>query len=216
MHEKSGRLFIVVYSAMVTLFAAWAIWYVDDVLDSVEQLREKNRQLVESIQPSGGAEASVQEPAPQVLGQYILPIHRDDYLMYTSPFGYRISPIFGVAMNHLGIDIAATWRAQVVPIADGKIIEHWPPPGTPHPNGGFYQGHPTKGGYIVIRHADGVETDYSHLSATYIREGQTVKAGQVIGRVGDTGLATGPHLHFGMKRGGKYVNPLLYLPEVAR
>ena len=68
----------------------------------------------------------------------------------------------------------------------------------------------------MIQHEDGTESEYAHLAVTFVRIGQRIHAGQVIGRVGDTGLATGPHLHLGMKRGWKYVNPLLYLPEVAR
>lgn len=197
--------------AAVIVFAASAIygvlWCVDTHRE-LKKLREENKEFVESTKPSGGQEVPPEAPKPG----YAFPIHSDDYYMLTSPYGLRISPILKVLMMHQGVDIAAVWRAQVIPIADGEVIEHWPPPGA---HNGLYKGHPTKGGYIVIRHDDGMETDYSHLSATYVREGQRVKKGQVIGRIGDTGLATGMHLHFGMKRDGKYVNPLLYL-EVPR
>lgn len=178
----------------------------------LDELRRENRQLVESMQPSGGAETTVQD-APTGIG-YQFPIHPDDYLMLTSAPGYRISPVLKIAVNHQGLDIAAVWRAQVMPIAGGVVVDHWPPPGTPHPRGGEFHGHPVNGGFIVIQHEDGTESEYAHLAATFVRIGQRIHAGQVIGRVGDTGLCTGPHLHLGMKRDGKYLNPLLFLPDV--
>jgi murein DD-endopeptidase MepM/ murein hydrolase activator NlpD len=67
-----------------------------------------------------------------------------------------------------------------------------------------------RGGYgnlIVIQHQDGVETRYAHLAATGVREGDSVAAGQVIGRVGSTGRSTGPHLHFEVLVDGARVDP---------
>lgn len=191
-----------------------ALVYAFHIQAELEAIRRENRALIESMQPSGGAETTVQD-APTGTG-YQFPIHPDDYLMLTSAPGYRISPVLKIAVNHQGLDIAAVWRAQVMPIADGVVVDHWPPPGTPHPRGGVFHGHPVNGGFIVIRHEDGTVSEYAHLATTFVRIGQKVHAGQVIGRVGDTGLCTGPHLHLGMKKGGKYVNPLLYIPEVAR
>lgn len=194
---------------------AGAIWYGLDTNAKLDELRRENRKLIEDmapVGPSGGAETAVENPVPSI--GYRFPIHDADFLMLTSAFGYRISPIYKIAMNHSGLDIAGIWRAQVIAIADGEVFEHWPPPGTRSASGWLWRGHPTRGGHIGIRHADGTISTYSHLSATYIREGQNVQAGQVIGRIGDTGLSTGPHLHLEILVDGKNVNPLLYLPEV--
>lgn len=110
--------------------------------------------------------------------------------------------------------MVGTWRAQVVSIADGVVTEHWPAPGTPHPNGGEFQGHDIYGGMIKIRHDDGTESVYAHLSSSRVHEGTEVKTGQVIGRVGDTGKAKGEHLHFELIIDGEHVNPLQYMSRV--
>ena len=206
--RKASFIFFCLFTLAVT---AGAIWYGLDTNAKLEELRRENDALLRDLRPTGGAETAVLD-APSSTG-YQFPIHPDDFLMYTSAPGYRISPVLKIAVSHQGLDIAAVWRAQVLPVAEGVVVEHWPPPGA---HGGVFRGHPVNGGYIVLRHADGTETHYAHLATSYVREGQRVHSGQVIGRVGDTGLCTGPHLHLGMKKGGKYVNPLLYLPEVAR
>lgn len=166
------------------------------------------------VEPSGGAEIAVVEPEPAKMGEYLFPLHPDDYLMKTAAYGIRVSPTLGVEMAHQGLDIAGVWRAQVVAVADGEVVEHYPPPGTRHPLGGFFRGHDVYGGMVRIRHIDGTESLYAHLASTRIREGQSIRAGEVIGRQGDTGKAQGHHLHFEMIVGGERVNPLLYLPEV--
>jgi len=68
------------------------------------------------------------------------------------------------------------------------------------------------GNTVIIRHADGKETLYAHLSQIYVRMGQVVDQGETIGAVGCTGWCTGPHLHFEVRVGGVPVNPLNYLP----
>lgn len=73
-------------------------------------------------------------------------------------------------------------------------------------------GHWGYGHYIIIRHADGSETLYAHLSAIYVSLGQTVAQGEPVGAIGCTGWCTGPHLHFEVRIGGVPVDPLLYLP----
>ena len=68
------------------------------------------------------------------------------------------------------------------------------------------------GYYVVIRHSDGYETLYAHLSRFDVTSGQRVERGQVLGISGNTGLSTGPHLHFELRRNGNVLNPLLFLP----
>lgn len=141
------------------------------------------------------------------------PIHTSDYWMITSPFGYRISPILNVAKKHEGIDIAAVRYAQVVSVESGTVIQNWPSPGTPTGQGTVFRGHPVWGGYLIIDHGNGFTSHYAHLSSTFVRQNQTVKKGQVIGRIGNTGLTHGygHHLHFELRHNDKPVNPLLYI-----
>ena len=139
------------------------------------------------------------------------PVHPSDFWVITSPYGYRISPFLNVARHHNGVDITAVRFAQVLAVRDGVVVEHWPPPGTPTRTGGYFQGHPVYGGYIVVQHDDGWTSHYAHLSVTYRRTGERVNSGQVIARMGATGATTGHHLHFEMHHKGEPVNPLLYL-----
>lgn len=162
-------------------------------------------------EPTGGLETPVEAPEPTDV-RYLFPIHATDY-RYTSPKGVRVSPTLKVKMEHNGLDISSVWRAQVVAIADGLVREHWPVPGTPYPTGGTYDGHPVYGGMIILEHDDGSKSLYAHLSATYVHEGFRVKAGQIIGRIGNTGISTGEHLHFELEVSGESVNPLHYIEQ---
>ena len=62
---------------------------------------------------------------------------------------------------------------------------------------------------VKVRHPNGYETEYLHLSAITVKQGARIGQGELVGRVGQTGLATGPHLHYGLKKNGRYVNPIL-------
>jgi len=90
----------------------------------------------------------------------------------------------------------------------GVVVEHWLAPGVHH--GKRYYGHPQFGGYIVVDHGGGSYSKYGHLSATFVHEGQSVEMGQVIGLLGQTGIATGPHVHWEV-----VVDPLRYLASVS-
>lgn len=143
-------------------------------------------------------------------GDLVFPIRDEDFIAYTSPFGQRISPFLNVLVNHNGVDIFTIYRAQVVSVADGIVKEHYPPPGALRYDGIRFRGHPIYGGMISIQH-DGFVTLYAHLDETNVFTNQQVRAGQIIGRVGNTGMSTGRHLHFEMKIKDSYVNPLLYI-----
>lgn len=108
----------------------------------------------------------------------------------------RFHPILKRRRPHLGIDYAAASGTPVVTVGDGTVIfAGW--------KGGF-------GNYIEVRHNRSYTTCYGHLSrfAKGVHKGRRVAQGKVIGFVGSTGLSTGPHLDFRMRRGGTYVNPL--------
>ena len=109
----------------------------------------------------------------------------------------RLHPVFRTYHAHLGIDYAAPVGAPVVAVASGIVV-----------SAGWAGG---GGNQIQLRHGDGYETYYLHLSAFApgIRPGAHVDQGELIGRVGATGTATGPHLDYRLKRNGQFVNPLL-------
>lgn len=129
-----------------------------------------------------------------------LPMHADDFVHFTSPFGKRGNILGGSKpyREHFGIDVAGLWLARIVAVKDGTVIDHW-------------YDHPVMGRAIQIDHGDGTRSWYWHLSESYIHEGYTVKAGEVIGRQGDSGMADGAHLHFAYIIDGGYVNPARYL-----
>jgi murein DD-endopeptidase MepM/ murein hydrolase activator NlpD len=143
---------------------------------------------------------------------YLNPIHIDDFVRPTSPFGIRTVPdeiYTGGATErmHGGVDLVGTWHARVVASANGRVIDKWFVP-----DGKYRNGHATFGGYIRILHIDGSITGYAHLSAIYVREGDIVSQGDVIGRTGNTGLSTGDHLHFSLElTKDDFVNPLSHI-----
>jgi murein DD-endopeptidase MepM/ murein hydrolase activator NlpD len=113
----------------------------------------------------------------------------------SSSFGYRRHPISGYRRMHQGIDFAAGTGTPIVAPADGVVVEarRW---------GGY-------GNWLRIRHSNGLESGYGHLSryAPGIRAGQRVRQGQVVAYVGSTGASTGPHLHYEIWRNGQRINP---------
>jgi murein DD-endopeptidase MepM/ murein hydrolase activator NlpD len=108
----------------------------------------------------------------------------------------RMHPVLHTARAHRGVDYGAPTGAQVLAVASGTVL------------GATYDR--ANGRMVRLRHASGYESYYLHLSAfaAGMRAGARVEQGQTIGRVGATGLATGPHLHFGLKKNGVFVNPL--------
>lgn len=182
---------------------------VQELENTIYKLEEGYREYEEKLYGVGGA---ADYPTTEEFSDFIFPIAEEDFIRYTSPFGLREDPFFEVDMHHRGVDIATVWRAQVVSVADGVVVQHYPPPGTRQGNTTF-QGHRVYGGMIRIEHED-FETLYAHLSETNVRTGDEVEAGQVIGRVGDTGMSRGQHLHLEMFINDRNVNPLLYLSEL--
>ena len=136
------------------------------------------------------------------------PYHQPlEQLWISSGTGYRMDPMGGATESlHKGKDFAGAIGTPVKAVLAGRIAEHWLVPGWHY--GKEYHGHPIMGGYIVIDHGEGLFTLYGHLSATFIHEGEYIEAGQVIGELGNTGISTGPHLHFEV-----VVDPLRYLEE---
>jgi len=126
-----------------------------------------------------------------------------EFTRISSRFTYRRRhPITKKVRPHLAVDYAAPTGTPVRASADGRVI-----------GAGVMGG---LGKAVHLRHANGFETLYGHLSRIRVRRGQPVGQGTVLGNVGSTGLATGPHLDYRMKRDGRYVNPLtVQLPPAA-
>ncbi len=115
----------------------------------------------------------------------------------TSPFGWRVHPIFGTQRYHSGIDIGADY-GDIVAAADSGTVAF----------AGWLGGY----GYaVIIEHGRGLSTLYGHNSQLVVGEGQPVRKGQPIAYVGSTGYSTGPHLHFEVRLHGEPTNPLAYL-----
>jgi len=112
----------------------------------------------------------------------------------SSGFGLRLHPILGFARMHAGTDLAAPWGAPVYAVADALV--------------NFVGPHGGHGNYIRLDHGGAVSTGYGHLSRFAVAPGMRVRAGQVIGYVGSTGLSTGAHLHYEVFRGGAPVDPM--------
>ena len=115
----------------------------------------------------------------------------------TSKFGSRRHPITGRRSMQKGIDIAGKPGSDIVAMADGLVI---------------FAGRKSGYGNIVeVRHPNGLETRYAHNQRNLVREGDLVRKGQVIAKLGSTGRSTGPHVHFEVRRNGEAVDPMSYL-----
>ncbi len=119
----------------------------------------------------------------------------------TSPFGYRMHPIFKRRIFHSGIDIGAPSGTPIKAANSGRVIFV-----------GWYSGY---GKVVIIDHGNinGLPTTtlYAHMSVTIAKQGTNVAKGTVIGKVGTTGYSTGPHLHFEVRQKGNPVNPLNFI-----
>lgn len=166
-----------------------------DQRDAAEQMEqdliassERIRQQIQARQ-GGGME-------PQVIGSGILGYPCSGPI--TSPFGYRIHPIFGTTIYHSGIDIGVD-EGTPVHAADSGVVIY---------SGSGLTGY---GNVVIIDHGNGLSTLYAHNSALLVSEGESVSKGQVVAYSGMTGYATGPHVHFEVRVNGSPTDPMGYL-----
>jgi murein DD-endopeptidase MepM/ murein hydrolase activator NlpD len=127
----------------------------------------------------------------------IQPVKITDLKRISSYFGYRIDPIYKVKKFHSGIDFSAPEGAPVFATGDGVVKK------VRHSRRGY-------GNTIEIDHGYGYKTFYAHLSKIMVRRGQKVKRGEVIGKVGNTGKSTAPHVHYEIIKNKRKINPVYY------
>lgn len=125
----------------------------------------------------------------------VLPLAKDSYTM-SSGYGYRRDPVYGSTKLHEGVDLAAPTGTSVYATADGKVAQAQRVAGY--------------GNCIEIDHAYNYISRYGNLSEILVREGDEIKRGQLIGRVGSTGKSTGPHLHYEVRFKNESKNPVNY------
>lgn len=127
----------------------------------------------------------------------ILPVSETDLVMVSSDFGIRNDPFHFFERNHNGLDFVAAPGKKVYATGDGTVTF------TKHSRTGY-------GNEIVIDHKFGFASRYAHLESIMVKDGAIIKRGQVIGTVGETGRATGPHLHYEVLYKHQPVNPAYY------
>lgn len=130
-----------------------------------------------------------------VRGSGIMAFPSSGYI--SSPYGWRSHPVLGRGRLHTGIDFAAGYGATIRAADSGTVLYS-----------GWYGGY---GKTVIINHGKGITTLYGHSSKLYVKAGENVKRGQAIAAIGSTGLSTGPHLHFEVRKNGTPVNPANYL-----
>jgi murein DD-endopeptidase MepM/ murein hydrolase activator NlpD len=161
-----------------------------DALEAAEtQLLRDSEQLAGLIRQKLAAQSGIVRGT----GRFIFPANAP----ISSGFGNRVHPILGYSRFHAGVDFSASYGSTVRAADSGRVIFS-----------GWYGGY---GQTVVIDHGNGLSTLYAHASRLFVREGQTVEQGQPVAAVGSTGLSTGPHLHFEVRRNGNPVNPMGYL-----
>ncbi|HFK5562920.1 TPA: M23 family metallopeptidase [Elizabethkingia anophelis] len=144
----------------------------------------------------------INEEKEMTEGKMKISMPLDNKLVVTSPFSIRTHPIFGFIKMHNGVDLKANYE-QIRSVLGGIVTATgWDPKGG--------------GNFIKISHSGRFETSYLHLSEIYYKAGEYVNAGFIIGKSGNSGNSTGPHLHFAVKEYGKYINPIHFLNDLIK
>lgn len=157
-----------------------------------EDLKDEINKLTKQMQQSS---SGGKVPTQYTGGALMWPV--PGYYRISSDYVGRTSPISGKYEFHTGLDIPASYGEDVVAAADGVIIKS-----------GWVNGY---GNTIMISHGSGLVTLYGHNSSLVASNGQSVKKGQVVARIGSTGWSTGNHCHFEVRLNGSHTNPWNYL-----
>lgn len=133
--------------------------------------------------------------SPVVADKWVWPTPSSRYITYY--YGWRMHPVYNKEKFHTGIDIGASSGAKIVACGNGTVTKAT-----------WYGGY---GNCVIIDHGGGITTLYGHMSSISVKKGQKVTAGQQIGKVGSTGVSSGPHLHLEFIKNGQTVDPLNYV-----
>ncbi len=156
----------------------------------LREWEEESREIAALLRRLQSAQRNRPRPIPTWTGPFIRPVNGP----IVSGFGYRVHPIFKRVKFHYGVDISAPTGTPIHAAADGVVV--------------FAGWRRAYGNTVIVDHGNGIATLYAHCSRVLVSEGEVVKQGQVIALVGSTGLSTGPHLHFEVRRYGEPINPL--------
>ncbi|WP_330590641.1 M23 family metallopeptidase [Lacrimispora defluvii] len=154
--------------------------------------------LIQQKRALGYARPYAEAPEASASG-LISPLGKSWRSMVTSEFGGRTDPLTGAWAGHSGIDLGASKGTSIRAAQAGTVKT-------------VVYGSTGYGYYLTIDHGGGLVTLYGHCSEILVREGQTVKAGETVAKVGSTGRSTGNHLHFEVRVNGVKQNPRNYLP----
>lgn len=164
-----------------------------------KEAEEKNKKASSSSSAnnSSSSNESSSDENTSSSGRFLWPVPASHHI--TSPYGYRIHPIYGTKKLHAGIDIGAPGGSNILAGDSGTVML-----ASFGYNGGY-------GNYVIINHGNGVTTRYAHCSNLLVSTGQQVTKGQAIATVGSTGASTGNHCHFEVRISGQSKNPINYL-----
>ncbi|MBC7326760.1 peptidoglycan DD-metalloendopeptidase family protein [bacterium] len=160
---------------------------------ALEELERNSREIEQMLLNLEKTPEGQKRLAHPWKGGFIYPVRGQ----ITSGFGMRTHPIYKIRKMHTGIDLSAPSGTPIKASAGGVVVF-----------AGWWGGY---GNVVIIDHGGGISTLYGHCSAIYVNKGQNVNQGETIAAVGSTGLATGPHLHFEVRKNGKPVDPMNYL-----
>lgn len=163
--------------------------------DKVKQLEAEIKRQEEEARKAAAAAGKTYNTVSLGNIKFIWPLPSSGRI--TSGFGGRSSPTEGASSNHQGMDIGAPTGAPIVAAASGTVV--------------IATYSYSAGNYVMVNHGGGVYTVYMHCSQLLVSEGEQVSQGQTIAKVGSTGYSTGPHLHFGVRAGGRYLDPAQYV-----
>lgn len=183
------------------LFTLAAILAVSGILSLFPKQTPQTPEIEETIQLTGQETAEVfsianTEAACDLFQNFIAPVSGP----ITSDYGYRSDPFSGETSYHRGVDIGVKKGTEVQAAEAGTVIAS------------VYNS--IGGNYVLLSHENGTQSYYGHLQTRLVSKGDTVAQGDVIGLSGDTGMVTGPHLHFQLTYNDRTVDPLRYI-EIA-
>lgn len=167
------------------VYEAWQEIYIVQLEDKVSELEE---------------ELSTDGYVLPDSGSLVFPFYPNSAIRISSQFGTRTDPFdfdsgpVTEEKTHRGIDIVSEKQSIVLSTVSGFVVEHYPAPN------GYWRGDDLYGGKIIIEDENGFEHVFGHFSETYVNTGDYVEAGDEIGRMGMTGVTTGPHLHYEIRR----------------